>query len=362
MTGQYGTSGLSATALKAWFDQLAKYIASKVNETNEVFASKSAAEYIRICLDEYNVESLGDLILTFQDGSFADKILLVAKNAGEAEKESLQTVLNSFAESLSKNDEKFIELNNAFGTLSGNVDAMSVSLSALKEKVDNLQLDGGSVIVDNKVTETGQNPVTSAAIVEYVQDLLYEAIKITSFTASKSTFEVSASGTESVVLNWSLSRNPTMQTLQGSTVATELRTKTGSVSLTSMGSENFTLTVKDSKGNADSKTVSVSVYNRIYYGALAKPTSYTDSWIKSLTGTLSNSRSKSFSVTAGTGQYIYYALPTRLGYCSFNIDGFVGGFEMVGTYSVTNKSGYTENYYLYKSVEENLGKTTVIVS
>lgn len=77
---------------------------------------------------------------------------------------------------------------------------------------------------------------------------------------------------------------------------------------------------------------------------------------------LVNSIPKTFTVNPGVGQYIVYAYPTRLGTATFSVGGFAGGFLPAVTVSVTNASGYVENFSVYRSVNSNLGSTTVVVT
>ena len=100
LTAQYGASGLTPAQLKLWFDKLATFLAGRINEIIETISSANAATYIRVCLDEYDVDNLGDLIATFTDGNFAEKILQVYPNAGAEEKQALQTVINAIAKQI----------------------------------------------------------------------------------------------------------------------------------------------------------------------------------------------------------------------------------------------------------------------
>ena len=78
---------------------------------------------------------------------------------------------------------------------------------------------------------------------------------------------------------------------------------------------------------------------------------------------LSGSRARTKTVTAGAGQYIWFAYPARLGAATFKVGGFEGGFTLVdGSFSHTNASGYTEAYRVYRSDNAGLGATTVVVS
>lgn len=110
---QYGVSGLSPTQLKLWFDNLATFLADKVNEIQNAISADDAAAYIRILLDDYGVENLDDLVKSFRNGSFAEKILQVYPSASESGTIPLQTAINHIAQSLSKDAEKLGSLEKA---------------------------------------------------------------------------------------------------------------------------------------------------------------------------------------------------------------------------------------------------------
>lgn len=110
------------------------------------------------------------------------------------------------------------------------------------------------------------------------------------------------------------------------------------------------------------RTASVAWRPRLYYG-VGVDGLHTESDIKGLASQpLAASRATTFTVNAGSGQHIYFASPVSYGSATFTIGGFEGGFDLVGTVSVTNANGVTQNYYLYKSTNPNLGSTTVQVS
>ena len=87
----YGDKAMSAADLKAWFDKLATFIAGKINELQNTIGQKAhekegkydGSEYIHVPLEEQlkkNETSLYDLIQSFSDGTFADKILNIMFN------------------------------------------------------------------------------------------------------------------------------------------------------------------------------------------------------------------------------------------------------------------------------------------
>lgn len=89
-SAQYGVSGLSPAMLKLWFDNLAIFLAEKINIVQDSLAGKEATEYIRVALDEYNVTALSELIASMTNGDFAKNILQVVPNVNFFKTVSLQ--------------------------------------------------------------------------------------------------------------------------------------------------------------------------------------------------------------------------------------------------------------------------------
>lgn len=197
-----------------------------------------------------------------------------------------------------------------------------------------------------------------------VDDILYKAISISSFSHNKGTVERGVTITD-VVLSWATNKTPTVLTLDGESIDTSLKSKTISgLSITWDNNKTWKLVATDERNATSEKTTSIVFYNGIYYGVASEPASYDSDFIlgfktnKSLRG----SKLPSFTVNAGSGQYIYYCLPKRLGTCAFSVGGFSGGFSLVATILFTNESNYAEDYYIYKSDTANLGSTNVSVS
>lgn len=121
----------------------------------------------------------------------------------------------------------------------------------------------------------------------------------------------------------------------------------------------FQLNATDGE-DADTATQSVAFYNRRFWGVSSVASSYSEANIEGLANNeLSNSKAKTFTVAPGAGEYIIFAYPKRLGTVTFTVGGFEGGFEAPETVSVENASGYTEDYFVYRSTNSNLGSTTV---
>lgn len=123
---------------------------------------------------------------------------------------------------------------------------------------------------------------------------------------------------------------------------------------------SYTLNATDGSVSPTS-TISYTFDNRVYWGVTTTTSGYVGSDVTGLANNaLTNSKARSFSITPTSGQYILWASPTRLGAVTFTVGGFAGGFGTVAVVSVTNASGFTENYNVYRSVNPNLGTVSVV--
>ena len=107
--------------------------------------------------------------------------------------------------------------------------------------------------------------------------------------------------------------------------------------------------------------------NRNFYGAAA-PATYDEAFIEGLANNaLDQDRARTFTVDAGATEHIYFCEPSRFNPGGatppvFTIGGFESIFVLQATVSVTNASGFTENYDVWESTNPDLGDTTVQVS
>jgi hypothetical protein len=127
-------------------------------------------------------------------------------------------------------------------------------------------------------------------------------------------------------------------------------------------SVSFTL---HAQAGAETSTLtdSVAFYNRRHWGISTDVSGLNSADIGAMASNeLSNSKAKTFTVTAGAGEYIWYCYPSRLGTVTFTVGGFEGGFEAPETVSRVNDLGYTEDFYCYRSTNANLGTTTVVAT
>ncbi len=110
-------------------------------------------------------------------------------------------------------------------------------------------------------------------------------------------------------------------------------------------------------------SISYGFCNRRFWGTSTIESGYTESDVESWTSDLGRARTKTFTVTPASDEYIVYAHPSRYGVAEFWVGGFQGGFsESPEVVSITNSRGYQETYYVYRSTHRNLGMTTVTVT
>ncbi len=104
---------------------------------------------------------------------------------------------------------------------------------------------------------------------------------------------------------------------------------------------------------------------KVYWGVRSDtgPGPYNAGFITGLsTSSVTTTRSRTVNLTAGSGQYHFYALRTAYGTPTFSVDGLSGGFTKVATgVSVTNGFGFAEGYDLWRSNQANLGDTNIVI-
>lgn len=188
-------------------------------------------------------------------------------------------------------------------------------------------------------------------------ELTHEHIKITKFNLIPGTVEMGDS--RNVFIEVKVDKTPiSTELLKGTEIVPfDLSGTYGETVVPVTSDTTFKLTITDDMGHEITQSKSVNFYNGVYTGVGEE-----NADIGSLeTKTLQGSRAMTFTVTAGEGEYIYYACPTRYGTPSFYVGGFEGGFELIYSGDFTNPSGYTESYQLWRSANANLGTVKVEV-
>ncbi|WPP49633.1 hypothetical protein [Catalinimonas niigatensis] len=103
---------------------------------------------------------------------------------------------------------------------------------------------------------------------------------------------------------------------------------------------------------------SIKAYRR-YFGVGASGQS-SEAFVRSLDSDLIQSKIGQVSVHADLGQHIYIAQPVEAGLPVLSYNGLQGGFNAPLTVSVSDaQTGAVMDYYLFESVNDNLGQTTI---
>ena len=194
-----------------------------------------------------------------------------------------------------------------------------------------------------------------------LSDLLYQKISITNFKTNYTTCEMGAIIT-SVTLSWTTNKTPKTLELDNEALDVNLTNKTiDNLSITWDNNKTWKLRVTDDRDAAVEKTTTLTFCNGIYYGVGDVESKFNSAFVTNLTKKLQSNKAYDFTVSPST-QYIYYAVPKRLGTVSFKVGGFEGGFETPETVAVTNSSNYTEDYYVYRSTNKLSGSTSIDVT
>ena len=253
---------------------------------------------------------------------------------------------------LSTNDYTTGEKNKLAGIAAG----AEVNVQADWDQTDNTKND----YIKNKPDFNGMNNKITA-LESQIADILYTPIGISSFSHNAGTKEMGATVTN-VTLSWTTNKMPSALTLDGAAIDKTTTSKTISgLSITWNNNKTWTLKATDERGASDTETTSITFCNGIYYGVGNQVSGFDSSFVTKLNKTLRTHKAYDFTVNP-TDQYIYYAVPKRLGTVLFKVGGFEGGFEVPETVSVTNSSGYTEDYYVYRSTNKITGSVAVDVT
>ena len=105
--------------------------------------------------------------------------------------------------------------------------------------------------------------------------------------------------------------------------------------------------------------------NPLYYGVTSTESGFSEADVEGLgTNEITNDNTQVWDeVTVGVGEYLLFAFPVRLGTPTFK--DYVTGFAISWvdgapeTVSVTNSNAWTEDYYVWRSNQPELGAITV---
>lgn len=235
----------------------------------------------------------------------------------------------------------------------------------------------GATVVDPTLSAEGKAADAKATgdrlatIESKIADILYEPIAINSFVVTNTTLSSGSKESNTLIelgavvndvaFSWSFSKTPVSVIFNGANAEiTSTGTTLYGTGVT--GSKNWTLKVTDERNASQSKNAGVTFYSGVYHGVLEDGAVLDSFAILSGTRKLQNSKSRTFTVTAGSTQRIMYALPTDYGTPNFNVGGFDGGFYLAANFKFVNASGYERMYDVWLSSNKGLGTTTVKVT
>ena len=236
-----------------------------------------------------------------------------------------------------------------------------------------------NVWVEDQTTHKSTQPLTVEQMnriengieeaLQGVANALYKAIEISNASIDPSAVVIGRK-IQGFTINCSLNKESAQIDLKhgNSDVAHTANVNGTSVTLTTSGfaissSTTYTVTVTDERGATASRNLTIDFLNFICYGAASAQQEITNTFVNSLASKdLSKTRAKTIAVNAGSGQFIWIAIPSRLGTPSFSVGGFEGGFTLAATLQVTNSASYAEEYKVYKSDNAGLGSTRVVIS
>ena len=215
-------------------------------------------------------------------------------------------------------------------------------------------------VMDGEGALTDVDAALLAKLSKWYDDEHYVAMTGT-LTMSPNTTTYEMGSSQSVKFSWTFSKIPTEVTFDG---ATQTAAKTGSKTITVTSSSHTTLSYKVygkyAEGETVTKTLSINFRNKYYYGCATEPTTVNSTFIKGLLSNgWANVKTASFTPNCTAGMYVWYAYPKRLGAATMWMGGFQGGFEEPQIISVTNSSGFTEEYYVYRSTNSGIGSLSI---
>ena len=232
---------------------------------------------------------------------------------------------------------------------------IEIAIETVNDKLNNVLVD--DMVNINKVAYSTANDPNILTVKDALDKLLYFDLTI-NLSSNKSATLEKGTVVSNTVFNWSYNKSIVSQSFNNVSLDNSVRSYTYNDSF----STNKTFILKANDGKKDfSRSIGFNFLNGRYWG-VSNSNTYDSNFIKSLSKELASSRGKTFTVNCGSGQHIFYCIPSSFGTPTFTVGGFSGGFNKVQTIQFTNASEFTESYDIWKSTNSNLGNTTVVVS
>lgn len=215
--------------------------------------------------------------------------------------------------------------------------------------------DGGAETAV-EISYSGEYPNVQAAL----DALLYVAPEIESFSNNVGTVEIGAT-VSSLTLAWTLNKTVTSLALDnaiGSVLGLTSKSLTG-LSLTD--DTTYQLTASDDTNTVSAETT-VAFRNKRYWGVSASPSLDSDGVLALGNSEFATSFAKSITYNASSRGFPYYAYPAVWGTPSaVTVGGLAFSDLVVDVVSVTNASGYTQNYNVIRFGNTQTGASIAVV-
>ena len=226
---------------------------------------------------------------------------------------------------------------------------------------DSSVLGGNAEVVTYENAEYPDLNNVDKALDKILAKIYYVEPKINSFTMTPSATEYEKGAVVSgLEFAWTVNKDIVSQSLTDCTIELDDRTATYGADLTS--TKTFTLTISDGEKSATSSKT-IKFLDKAYWGSAVEPTDYDSAFILALSNSkLASGKTGTYSMTVGSGEYGYLALPTSFGTVA---SCWIGGFEVsltnCGSIAHTNASGNTSSYTIYKTERSGLGAISMEV-
>lgn len=188
--------------------------------------------------------------------------------------------------------------------------------------------------------------------------LLYVAPQV-SLSNNVGTVEIGTTVT-AVTLAWALNKSMTILALDhgiGSVLGFTSKPLTG---LTLTADTTYTLTADDGQ-NATSAQTTVAFRNKRYWGVSASE-ALDNAGVIGLASEFASQYNKAVTYDATGGKYLYYAFPASFGTpSSVTVGGLAFSDFTQSTVSVTNASGYTQDYHVIRLNNRQTGAAIAVV-
>ena len=222
--------------------------------------------------------------------------------------------------------------------------------NTVKSKVDRSEIPDIQNPYNQAYTHNDNPEVHS--IGEALDALLYKELEI---TLAKTNPEIGEIGeTVDVVFGWGYNKFIESQTCD----STEMSAATRSTTVRGITETTSKLLVASDGVKTKSKLITIPFKQACYYGT-ANTTPTSEIIIDTFTRDLKFDKGSTVTITANTGDYIYFILPKSLEDITFYVGGFEGGFSIINNDFKFSRYGNVYDCVLIRSDNSGLGTTTI---